>query len=118
MAIFKSGDIAYADLPSTKDQQTHEQSGLRPVVIVQDEDAYSTLPTIVIIPFTKQSGTLRFPLTFLVKPSSINGLKMESVLLPFQILTIDRRRLTTKIGILEPKYFALLQKHIKTLMKL
>jgi mRNA-degrading endonuclease toxin of MazEF toxin-antitoxin module len=64
MEIFKSGDIVYANLPSPKDQQTHVQSGPRPVVIVQDEDDYASLPTIVIIPFTKQVGGSSFSTCF------------------------------------------------------
>jgi mRNA-degrading endonuclease toxin of MazEF toxin-antitoxin module len=118
MGIFKPKDIIYADLPATKDKKTHEQAGNRPVVIIQDEDAYSSLPTVIIVPFTQTKSAIRFPSAFFVKPSVYNRLKGESVLLPFQIMAIDRRRLTIKIGELEDSHFNNLKENIKLLINL
>ncbi len=96
----------------------HEQTGMRPVLIIQNEKDYGELPTVIMVPFTTQLKATRFASTFLVKPSSINGLRSESVLLSFQIMAIDRRRLSRKLGELEAHYLDSLEDKVKTLMNL
>lgn len=115
---YKRGDIVYANLPSSQKDQTHEQMGRRPVVILQDEDVYNGLPTVIIIPFTTTQETIRFFSTLLVEPSQENGLAQKSVLLSFQIMAIDRQRLDNKIGELENHYIEELEQKIKLLIKI
>jgi mRNA interferase MazF len=110
----KFGDIHWADLP---DRKGTEQRGRRPVVIWQDTDAFS-LPTALIIPFTTQRDTLRFPGTVLIQPSAANGLSAPSVALVFQLGASDTRRVRERIGHLEEADLALLREVAKKLQKL
>lgn len=118
MQRYKRGDIVYTDLPTPANSQMHEQTGMRPVLIIQNEEDYGELPTAVVIPFTTQLKATRFASAFLVKPSSINGLRSQSVLLSFQIMAIDRRRLSIKLGELEAHYLNSLEDKVKILMNL
>jgi mRNA interferase MazF len=94
------GDIVYAELP-TLSQSGHEQMGRRPALIVHDDATSTTLPVIMIIPFTGSQKALSYAHTILVQPTQQNGLATPSVLLIFQLRAIDRKRLRDKIGELE-----------------
>lgn len=90
----KKGEIWLVDLPSTNG---HEQTGARPVLVVAETEANIA----IIIPFTSQVQSLKFPHTLEIRSSKKNGLKELSVALIFQIRAIDRKRLKRKIGELE-----------------
>ena len=62
----------------------HTQAGIRPAVIVQEDQVTASLPTVLIVPFTRApKATTRFPGTVLVQPDSQNGLTVPSVALVF-----------------------------------
>lgn len=81
--------------------QGREQIGIRPAVIVQNELAFSLLPTVLVTPFTSNLGALRFNGTSLVKSTARNGLDRDSVLLVFQTRAIDRNRIERFMGKLD-----------------
>src|SRR5437867_1550160 len=97
--IVSLGDICWVEIPPANG---HEQAGRRPAIIFQD-DAYSALPVVLIIPLT--TGTWahrRFPdTTLLIEPTSENGLQEPSYALVFQLRAVDRQRLRNRIGTLD-----------------
>lgn len=112
------GDVFYVDLPAQPGAGGHEQTGLRPAIAVQTDQASPTLPTIMVVPFTGQLSASRFPFTVLVDPSNENGLAQPSVLLVFQLRAIDRKRMRSRIGHLEQGYLEQLETEIKRLLDL
>ena len=93
------GDIYWGNLPPS---DGHEQSGRRPVMILQDDGYAGSLPTVIIIPMSSSLAALRFPGTVAITATSANGLAYDSVLLVFQIRALDRSRLGRRIGTAEP----------------
>lgn len=90
----KRGEIWRVRIPTTPG---HAQSGERPALIVQD-DATTSLPTVLIIPFTSTLAASRFAGTVIVHPDPNNGLNVPSVALVFQILALDKRFFLHRLG--------------------
>lgn len=95
----KVGDLYWIDFPSTNG---HEQSGRRPGLIIGDESAFGRLPMILTVPLTGVVSKVSYPGTLLVSPTATNGLTKESLLLIFQLKAVDRMRISSRIGILDP----------------
>ncbi len=93
MMVIEKGDVFFCNLDPTFG---HEQSGKRPVVVVQTDAANDKLNTVMVAPLTSNLKARGFLLTVLVSAQS-NGLAKDSVLLLFQIRTLDKRRLERKI---------------------
>lgn len=93
--IYK-GDIFYANLDGTIGS---EQSGTRPVIVVQNDIGNKFSTTVIIVPLTKK---LRFkinqPTHYWLRP--FGNIKYDSIVLTEQIRVIDKRRLKQKIGII------------------
>ncbi len=99
--MIKQGDIYLANLNPVKG---HEQSGFRPVIVLQNNILNKNLNTVIIAPITsniKAKGKLTT--YFLGKKDS--NLKQDSVVLLFQIRTIDKDRLKEKVFNLDKKLF-------------
>ncbi len=75
----------------------HEQSGNRPAVIL----AATRTNIVVVIPITGNREALRFSHTLPLKPTTKNGLALDSVALLFHIRAIDGRRVEQVLGRLE-----------------
>jgi len=112
------GDILRVDLPTSPGNLMHEQVGSRPAIVVQTDITDVNLPTTVIIPMTSNLNALRYPHTFRIDPSNLNGLIKPSVLLVFQLRAIDKRRLGEKIGRLEQNYIQQVDNEIRHLLAL
>jgi mRNA interferase MazF len=80
----------------------HTQAGIRPAVIVQEDQPTAFLPTVLIVPFTSTRAALRFPGTLAVQPDGQNGLTAPSVALVFQLTAIDKTNLLQPLGVLDP----------------
>ena len=76
----KRGEVWRVRLPAVSG---HTQAGMRPAVIVQDEQVTVSLPTLLVIPLTGTQAATRFPGTLLVQPDAQNGLTVPSVALVF-----------------------------------
>jgi mRNA interferase MazF len=107
----KLGDIYLVALPQIGGR---EQMGMRPAIIVQEEEY--NLPTVLIVPLTTKIKALDFAGTILIKPDDRNHLDKESVALAFQLRAIDRKRIYKKIGELEVGQITKLQDLIKDLL--
>lgn len=89
----KRGDIYYADLSPVVGS---EQSGIRPVLIIQNDIGNKHSPTIIAIAITsKQKSNLP---THISVEGTKYGLDKDSVILTEQIRTLDKSRLKNKIG--------------------
>ena len=84
--------IFWADLNPVKG---HEQAGIRPVLILQNNILNENLSTILVAPITTNLKAKGFLTTyFLTKKES--HLEHDSVILLYQIRTIDKQRLQSK----------------------
>lgn len=97
------GDIYWADLPPSDGR---EQSGRRPVLVLQDDGYAGSLPTALIVPLTSTRAAGRFPGTVFLPATRANGLTADSVLLVFQTRALDRTRFGLRIGVVEPAILA------------
>ncbi len=105
----KRGDLFYADLHPTKGS---EQSGKRPVLIIQNDIGNEYAPTVIIAPLTTRKLHKEYPTNISIK-KGVFGLKADSVVLLSQIRTIDKLRLEKKLGNLSREYMARIDEAIK-----
>ena len=89
------GEIYYADLSPVIGS---EQSGFRPVLIIQNDRDNETSPTTIVAAITSSKTKSQLPthVTF-----TADCLPYESTVLLEQIRTIDKTRLSECIGILD-----------------
>jgi mRNA interferase MazF len=90
----KRGDIVLAGLEPVRGS---EQGGIRPVLIIQNNEGNIFSPTTIIAPITSKEFTKDYPINvFLSKQES--RLNKDSTILLNQIRTIDKARITRKIS--------------------
>lgn len=92
------GDIYYAYLEPAAGS---EQSGIRPVVIVQNDTGNHFSPTVIIAAISSKRKKRFLPTH--VPIHSCDRLRPGSMVLAEQIRTMDKMRLMEKIGTLSPK---------------
>ncbi len=109
------GDVLWIELPPPLGGAGREQAGRRPGIAIQVDDS---TPTLVIVPITSQLSAERFPHTVRIDPSPENGLSRSSVLLVFQIRALDRARIQSRVGHLEDRYLAEMDKVLKRMLGL
>lgn len=90
----------------------HEQSGIRPAVIVAD--VVGSVATI--IPCTSNIDALRFPFTAKINPDAKNGLSIDSIAITFQLRAIDKKRLKKKIGHISKSDIKVLDSQLKKML--
>lgn len=95
----KKGDLFYAALEES--YVGSEQTGIRPVVILQNDigNQYST--TVIIAPITSKVNSKSIIPTHVYIKGYKNRLKQNSLILAEQIRTIDKKRLKNYIGALD-----------------
>ena len=91
--IIKRGDIYYADLSPVIGS---EQSGTRPILIIQNDIGNKFSPTIIGVPITSKQK-VNMP-THIAIEGNKYGLEKDSVILTEQIRTLDKKRLKEKVG--------------------
>ena len=100
MVTVTRGDVVLCDLNPVIGT---EQSGIRPVVIVQIDRANAVSPHTIIAPFTSKIRRALLPSHVFV-PAGVGGLSQDSVVLREQIRVIDKSRITRVIGHLNDAY--------------
>ena len=88
-------DIVQADLGKAVGS---EQAGIRPVLIVQNDQGNKFSNTTIIIPLTSKLKSLNQPTHTLIRKSIDTGLRTDSVLLGEQMRVISYQRIIKKIG--------------------
>lgn len=89
------GDLYYANLED-KEAIGSEQTGIRPVVILQNDWGNFYSPTVIIAPITSKQKA-KLPTHILLKKNK-NRLEKDSIILAEQIKTIDKERLKSYTG--------------------
>ena len=92
------GDIYYANLDDNAIGS--EQTGTRPVLVVQNNIGNRYSATVIVVPLTKKNEIkLKQPTHYLLKENG--NIKYDSIVLTEQIRAIDKQRLTEKIDYLK-----------------
>jgi mRNA interferase MazF len=97
MARILRGDIVWADLNPVKG---HEQSGLRPVLVISEDVFNERSGTVIALAITSQPQKAGFPLTFELTGSH---LPKQSWVKISQIRTLSTERLGRKLGDASPE---------------
>lgn len=96
------GDIYYAELPYCE----HVQSGVRPVIVAQNDIGNAHSPTIHVIPLTKHMNKAHTqPTHVMIVADEQNGLKRNSVALVEDMRPVLTTYLGKKIGEISPEDF-------------
>ncbi len=99
MEKINRGDLYYADLNGKS--VGSEQTGIRPVVILQNNIGNYYSPTVIVAPITsKVLAKSKFP-THVILNSSLDRLPKKSIILAEQVKVIDKIRLRYYIGALD-----------------
>ncbi len=104
----KRGDICWATLSP---RSGSEQSGRRPVIILS-HDAFNQTPgwrSIIVVPVSTSAKQARRGPTVVALHAGTSGLPHESYAVCHQITTLDRTKLTDKIGSLTPDLLTLVE---------
>ena len=93
----KRGDVFWADLVP---RSGSEESGRRPVVVVSHDGFNQTVAwrSIIVVPLSTSAKQRRRGPTAVLLPKASGGLRQESVALCHQVTTLDRAKLTERIG--------------------
>lgn len=95
----KRGDLFYAALDET--YVGSEQTGVRPVVILQNDIGNEHSPTVVVAPITSKVNSKSIIPTHVYIKGYKDRLKQNSLILTEQIRAIDKTRLKYYIGALD-----------------
>ncbi len=97
MPTASRGEIWWADLGAP---EGHEQSGLRPVVVLQAEDL-NHLSTTIVVPLSSKTHHAGFA-TVVHLPAADTGMNADSYALCQHLRVLDREKLQRKAGDLSP----------------
>ena len=93
----KRGDIVLANLEPVKGS---EQGGVRPVLVIQNNEGNKFSPTTIISPITSKEFTKEFPTNVMISKEE-SRLNKDSTIMLNQIRTIDKSRIIRKISLLD-----------------
>jgi mRNA interferase MazF len=113
----KRGDVYWADLVP---RSGSEQTGRRPVVVVS-HDGFNQTPawtSIIIVPVSSSAWQAKRGPTVITIPGGVAGLPKPSVALCHQVTTLDRAKLTKRIGALPVELLGELDRGLKAAMDL
>lgn len=108
----KRGEIYSANL---QPRSGSEQQGRRPVIVISHDGFNQNLRwrSIIVIPVSTSSAQARRGSTAILLPQGTGGLNQESVALCHQITTLDRAKLTEKIGELSNEWMGKIEEGVK-----
>ncbi|MBI2638856.1 type II toxin-antitoxin system PemK/MazF family toxin [Candidatus Peregrinibacteria bacterium] len=101
MKLILQGDIYLADLNPVKG---HEQAGFRPVLVLQNNTLNKNLNTVIIAPLTTNLKAKGYLTTYFLDKKT-SHLPQDSIVLLYQIRTIDKERLKKKVSQLHHDIF-------------
>ncbi len=91
------GEVYWADLnPPEGEEAGREQSGRRPVLILQNSKLNRILNTVIIVPITSSPGAGRLPTSVHIPPGTAR--LSEGYILCPQVRVLDIRKLDQRIG--------------------
>lgn len=102
----KRGELYYADLDPVIGS---EQGGMRPVLIIQNDLGNRFSPTVIVLPLTSKVNKTPLRTHVPLLPPQ-GGVRKPSVILCEQVRTVEKIRLTKRLGVLSPEKMALVEK--------
>lgn len=88
-------DIIQADLGTNIGS---EQGGIRPVLVIQNNQGNMYSSTTIIMPLSSKLKSLNMPTHTIIHKDANNGLRTDSVVLGEQMRVISNQRIIKKIG--------------------
>jgi mRNA interferase MazF len=113
----KRGDVYWADLVP---RSGSEQTGRRPVVLLS-HDAFNGTPgwkSVIVVPLSTSVSQAKRGPTVVEIPGGLAGLTKTSVAVCHQVTTLDRAKLTRRIGALSPDFLGEVESGLKAAMDL
>ena len=98
----KRGEVHVAELAP---RSGSEQQGRRPVIVVS-HDGFNETPgwrSVIVVPLSTSTTQARRGPTAVPLPAGSGGLQRDSVALCHQVTTLDRAKLTLRLGALPPE---------------
>ncbi len=81
-----------------------EQGKMRPVLVISEEEINQMLPVVNVLPITtRKEGRKIYPNEVFLS-SSVSTLQNDSIILCFQIRTLDKKRLIKQLGKINDSY--------------
>jgi mRNA interferase MazF len=105
MATLSRGEVWLANLNPS---QGSEQSGIRPIIVFQNNIVSQFSSTIITIPLTTNQRRAALPICLFIRQGE-GGLTQDSVALCFQLRVLDKTRLIRKLGQLSAETIAQLE---------
>ena len=106
--IYNKGDVYLVSLDPVIGS---EQGGIRPVLIVQNDIGNKFSPTVIAAAITSRTGKTPLP-THIQVDAKDSGLQKDSIVLLEQVRTLDKQRLRTRMGALDEKDMARIDRAI------
>ena len=113
----KRGEIHWADLVP---RSGSEQTGRRPVIVVS-HDGFNQTPdwrSIIVVPISTSAAQGRRGPTAIEIPAGAGGLPKTSFAVCHQVTTLDRAKLTKRVGVLPPEFLVEVEEGLKAAMDL
>lgn len=106
----KRGEIYFAQITS-EHLVGSEQTGIRPVLVLQNDIGNRYSPTTIVAFITSSNKKMDLPIHAPL-PKHISGLSQDSIVLLEQIRTIDKRRLLKRVSLLSPEFMEIINEKI------
>jgi mRNA interferase MazF len=113
----KRGEVYWADLVP---RSGSEQTGRRPVIVVS-HDGFNQTPgwrSIIVVPVSASTSQAKRGPTVVEMPGGATGLSKGGVAVCHQVTTLDRAKLTKRIGALPPDVLREMEGGLKAAMDL
>lgn len=104
---YKRGEIWWVNLDPTVGSETAKK---RPCVILQNDVGNARADTTIVAPLLKSAKT--YPFVVNIEATVANGLDETRGIHLEQVRVVDERRIDTKLGILEDKYWREIEKAV------
>lgn len=113
----KRGDIYWARLTP---RSGSEQKGRRPVIVVS-HNAFNETPgwrSVIVLPISTSAVQARRGPTAVYLPEGAGGLERDSIALCHQVTTLDRAKLTKRLGTLSEGILGEVEEGVKAALDL
>jgi mRNA interferase MazF len=113
----KRGEVFWAEL---KPRSGAEQRGRRPVIVISN-DGFNLTPTwrsVIVVPVSTSEAQGRRGPTAVAVAAGAGGLPRGGVAVCHQVTTLDRAKLTERLGILPPATLAAVESGLKAALDL
>jgi mRNA interferase MazF len=113
----KRGEVYWADLAP---RSGAEQRGRRPVLVLS-HDAFNQTPrwkSIIVVPLSTSSAQAARGPTVVGLPAGVAGLLRASAVVCHQVTTLDRAKLSRRIGALPPNLLSVVEDALKAALDL